>query len=106
MGIYTLIRYAVDKKLLIANLHLVTSDRHDPLNKVFGFIFWIDKNNHVIRVRSGPFEHQGLKWIGQAQSVGKLADQNMIPNLERRQHGAGWNFERLNDKTPNKKRQQ
>ena len=29
----------------------------------------------------------------------------MIPDLERRQHGAGRNFERLHDKTSDKKRQ-
>ena len=61
MGIRARIRYAVDKKLLIANPHLVTGNSNDPLDKVFGFVFGIDKNHDISRFRSSPLEHQVSK---------------------------------------------
>ena len=83
-------------------MYPIAFNRHDTFNKIFCFVFWVDKNDDIIAFWICPFKENGIERIRETQTIGKLTHQNMVPDLQRREHRAGWNLEGLDDKASNK----
>src|SRR5581483_6368024 len=94
---------AVNVDGFMANLDRISGDSDDTLDKVFAAIARIDEYDHIATIRVSPLPHRRFYGIGQPQTVQKFAYQNMIADLQRREHRPGRNFERLHNEAANHK---
>src|SRR5262245_26251494 len=97
-------RLAVDIDLLRPYFDRITRHGDHPLDKVLRLVLGKYEHHHVTAIRPGVID-QIFFQERQADAVGELVDQDMVTDLQRRNHRSGGNLERLDDKGPDEQRQ-
>ncbi len=95
-----LLPLTISIKDAIFHLDDIPRETHHPFNKILGFILGKLKYNHIAMTWHAKRQEDQ---IGPRNSdpVDKLVDQNMIANVQRRDHRSGRNFIGLNQKSAN-----
>src|SRR5262249_46366072 len=103
-------RLAVDEHVAIAYLDGLALGGDDALDEVLGAILRPDEDDDVARLRLADPRQLPERYLRQrdlqAGSVDELVHQDVIADLERRQHGSRWNLEGLHDERADGQREQ
>jgi hypothetical protein len=95
---------SVDEDLFPYDFDCIPRQAYDSLNEILALIERVDKNDHIISFRLTDRDN-GRAQVRDLDTIYELVHQDMIPHKECRLHGTRRDLKSLDNKGPDKKRQ-
>jgi len=93
-------RFSVDKNLFVAPLDDIAGHAHNAFDIVLAGIFRVSEDDDVTALDASPACHFHAH-ERDVHSVGQFVDEQVVPDLDRGQHGTGRAPEGLDDRRAN-----